>query len=143
MLQLKAFVERSPDMKETSTLLQEDIHLPEISVLTAGVGTLTMPERENEHDVYDAGNVAGRQNQAVADQRVEHTVMSKTTSIGSRRGLKQEEDGVEGSASDKISEWVEHDESGVYITLVSHPNGRRDLKRVRFRCVHFLLWTLQ
>ena len=138
MLQLKAFAERSPDMTQTSTLLQGDIRLPEISVLTAGVGTLTMPERENVHDVYDAGNVTDRHNQAVADQSVEHTVMSNTASIGTRRGLKQEEDSPEGSASGKISEWVEHDESGVYITLVSHPNGRRDLKRVRFRCVHFL-----
>ena len=30
-------------------------------------------------------------------------------------------------------EWVEQDEQGVYITLVSLPGGARDLKRVRFR----------
>ncbi|XP_021738278.1 protein Brevis radix-like 2 [Chenopodium quinoa] len=29
-------------------------------------------------------------------------------------------------------EWVEQDEPGVYITLVSMPNGIKDLKRVRF-----------
>lgn len=30
------------------------------------------------------------------------------------------------------SEWVEQDEPGVYITLVSMPGGIKDLKRVRF-----------
>jgi len=30
-------------------------------------------------------------------------------------------------------EWVEQDEPGVYITLVSLPGGAKDLKRVRFR----------
>lgn len=32
-------------------------------------------------------------------------------------------------------EWVEQDEPGVYITLVSFPGGVKDLKRVRFRYV--------
>lgn len=32
-------------------------------------------------------------------------------------------------------EWVEQDEPGVYITLVSLPGGVKDLKRVRFRYV--------
>lgn len=32
-------------------------------------------------------------------------------------------------------EWVEQDEPGVYITLVSLPGGAKDLKRVRFRYV--------
>lgn len=30
-------------------------------------------------------------------------------------------------------EWVEQDETGVYITLVALPGGLKDLKRVRFR----------
>ena len=33
------------------------------------------------------------------------------------------------------AEWVEQDEPGVYITLVSLPGGVKDLKRVRFRYV--------
>lgn len=32
-----------------------------------------------------------------------------------------------------VSEWVEQDEPGVYITLTSLPGGGKDLKRVRFR----------
>lgn len=35
-------------------------------------------------------------------------------------------------------EWVEQDEPGVYITLVSLPGGVKDLKRVRFRYVYVL-----
>jgi hypothetical protein len=34
-------------------------------------------------------------------------------------------------------EWVEQDEPGVYITLVSLPTGVKDLKRVGFRHVSF------
>lgn len=34
-----------------------------------------------------------------------------------------------------VDEWVEQDEPGVYITLVSLPGGAKDLKRVRFRYV--------
>ena len=37
------------------------------------------------------------------------------------------------------SEWVEQDEPGVYITLVSMPGGIKDLKRVRFR--YFFLFS--
>lgn len=33
------------------------------------------------------------------------------------------------------TEWVEQDEPGVYITLISLPGGAKDLKRVRFRYV--------
>ena len=34
-------------------------------------------------------------------------------------------------------EWVEQDEPGVYITLVSLPGGVKDLKHVRFRYALF------
>ena len=37
------------------------------------------------------------------------------------------------SESRNETEWVEQDESGVYITLTSLPGGVIDLKRVRFR----------
>lgn len=37
------------------------------------------------------------------------------------------------NASDMETEWVEEDEPGVYITLRALPNGRRELRRVRFR----------
>lgn len=34
------------------------------------------------------------------------------------------------------AEWVEHDETGVYITLSSLPGGGKEIKRVRFRYRH-------
>lgn len=37
------------------------------------------------------------------------------------------------NASDLESEWVEQDEAGVYITIRALPDGRRELRRVRFR----------
>ncbi|XP_016454759.1 protein Brevis radix-like 4 [Nicotiana tabacum] len=49
------------------------------------------------------------------------------------------------NASDLETEWVEQDEPGVYITIQALPNGRRELKRVRFSRekfgeVHARLW---
>lgn len=41
------------------------------------------------------------------------------------------------NASDLESEWVEQDEPGVYITIRALPDGRRELRRVRFRLVSF------
>lgn len=40
------------------------------------------------------------------------------------------------NASDLESEWVEQDEPGVYITIRALPDGRRELRRVRFRLTH-------
>nr|GMC61548.1 protein Brevis radix-like 4 [Ipomoea batatas] len=37
------------------------------------------------------------------------------------------------NASDLESEWVEQDEAGVYITIRALPDGKRELRRVRFR----------
>ncbi|PIN19852.1 hypothetical protein CDL12_07475 [Handroanthus impetiginosus] len=49
------------------------------------------------------------------------------------------------NASDLESEWVEQDEPGVYITIRALPDGRRELKRVRFSRekfgeIHARLW---
>ncbi|KAG5596005.1 hypothetical protein H5410_037237 [Solanum commersonii] len=49
------------------------------------------------------------------------------------------------NASDLETEWVEQDEPGVYITIRALPDGRRELKRVRFSRekfgeVHARLW---
>lgn len=38
------------------------------------------------------------------------------------------------------AEWVEQDETGVYITLTALPGGVKDLKRVRFRYVEHLFY---
>ncbi|XP_073279163.1 protein Brevis radix-like 4 [Primulina huaijiensis] len=34
---------------------------------------------------------------------------------------------------DSVSEWVEQDEPGVYVTIRAIPDGRRELRRIRFR----------
>lgn len=39
------------------------------------------------------------------------------------------------NASDLETEWVEQDEPGVYITIRALPDGKRELRRVRFRLV--------
>ncbi|XP_075474895.1 protein Brevis radix-like 4 [Primulina tabacum] len=39
---------------------------------------------------------------------------------------------------DSVSEWVEQDEPGVYITIRAIPDGRRELRRIRFRREKFM-----
>lgn len=46
--------------------------------------------------------------------------------------VSSEDTGQEATKASR-DEWVEHDEPGVYITLISLPNGQKGLKRVRFR----------
>lgn len=45
----------------------------------------------------------------------------------------QSEDFSVSNASDLETEWIEQDESGVYITIRSLPGGSRELRRIRFR----------
>lgn len=58
-----------------------------------------------------------------------HTDMtqSEVTARNKNRATKAE--------TTNVDEWVEQDEPGVYITLVTLPGGLKDLKRVRFRYV--------
>lgn len=122
------------------------------SVPSAGFDdAVTMLKREQGHtkvpksDLRDSGNGSVRHPVAVNKIKVpsssvvgEQTAYGTSANLGSTdvaQSLNHEEDGSrDGSASEQnpLSEWVEQDESGVYITLVALPDGGRDLKRVRF-----------
>ena len=147
MLQLKAFVNRLPEGQQMVSGAEAQNQLPNgvqlssaqgdldlrknFNASTADVEAITTPKREDAQrdDVHTRENHHLDKLAAVDEQNV----------MGIAGALKQEEDGIiDRSGGDRSSEWVEQDESGVYITLVSLPNGGRDLKRVRFRCVHFL-----
>ncbi|VFQ96464.1 unnamed protein product [Cuscuta campestris] len=54
-----------------------------------------------------------------------------TTTTSTSRDADRSEFSIS-NASDLESEWVEQDEPGVYITIRALPNGRRELRRVRF-----------
>ncbi|XP_050232382.1 PH, RCC1 and FYVE domains-containing protein 1-like [Mercurialis annua] len=88
---------------------------------------LNSPTSYHESDSNESSNsviptlFSTAANQALSHPEVAHL---ETTTRSKNRTAK-----VEPSHGD---EWVEHDEPGVYITLVSLPGGAKDLKRVRF-----------
>lgn len=53
-------------------------------------------------------------------------------SVRTSEGDQSEEDFSVSNASDLETEWIEQDESGVYITIRSLPGGSRELRRIRF-----------
>ncbi|CAI9100677.1 OLC1v1037826C1 [Oldenlandia corymbosa var. corymbosa] len=58
---------------------------------------------------------------------------SSTMRTSSSRDADRSGDISISNASDLETEWVEQDEPGVYITIRALPDGRRELRRVRFR----------
>lgn len=84
----------------------------------------------------------------------EHGQMQSSTAGMSSMGARVETSSVEASrtttssrdensisisnVSDQETEWVEEDEPGVHITIRALPDGSRELRRVRFRCVNIV-----
>jgi hypothetical protein len=142
MFQLKAFVNILPEDRGTDSISEAQHQLFNGVQLASAQGNLNLlkssrisiadfDREDSQADDFHASknHVSGGHNNGA------QTVVGITTNRGTAEDLKHEQDGViENSRGNRVSEWVEQDESGVYITLVSLPNGGRDLKRVRFRC---------
>ncbi|GFP79496.1 protein brevis radix-like 4 [Phtheirospermum japonicum] len=92
---------------------------------------LSMHSRSN-YDSYGVGSTPKLS--SISGAKTE-TSSSMTTTSSSR-----DVDEISiSNASYLESEWVEEDEPGVYITIRALPDGRRELRRVRFRSVFILL----
>ncbi|KAL6554924.1 hypothetical protein OROGR_006182 [Orobanche gracilis] len=57
---------------------------------------------------------------------------TSSTTTSSSRGADRSGEISISNASDSETEWVEQDEPGVYITMRALPDGRKEIKRVRF-----------
>lgn len=150
--QLKALAEKFPDAYQKTrlpmpdaqlfppngvqlSLTHGDPHLPKSGISNSGVNTVLISKREHGHITNGAArhSTAFDRMATPACESGEQTVFGITASLGTTEGQKQDEGGVmdgSGYEQDTVTEWVDQD--GVYITLVSLPNGGRDLKRVRF-----------
>lgn len=155
LLQLKALAEKFPDAYQKTrlpmpdaqlfppngvqlSLTHGDPHLPKSGISNSGVNTVLISKREHGHITNGAArhSTAFDRMATPACESGEQTVFGITASLGTTEGQKQDEGGVmdgSGYEQETVTEWVDQD--GVYITLVSLPNGGRDLKRVRFRYV--------
>lgn len=149
--QLKALAEKFPDAYQKTRLSIPDAQqFPPNGVQlspsredscfgnsTSGVNSVVIPNRERGHITNGAARHSAVFDRMAppASEGGEQTVFGMTGSFGATGNLKQGEGGAmdgSGYEHDTVAEWVDQDESGVYITLVSLPNGGRDLKRVRF-----------
>eukprot|EP00250_Pteridium_aquilinum_P035563 c9662_g1_i1 orf=350-3007(+) len=167
--QLKALADKFPDAYQNIRLpmpdahhfppngmqlcpAEGDSHLPNISISNSGVDTVAMSKREHGHIANGTARHPAAFDRMAPSVSIagEQSVFGITASTGTSGGLKQEEGEVidkSGHEQETVTEWVDQDESGVYITLVSLPSGGRDLKRVRFSRRRFterqaeLWWT--
>ncbi|KAK4746823.1 hypothetical protein SAY87_025860 [Trapa incisa] len=70
---------------------------------------------------------------SISGAKTETSSMDASMRSSSSRGADRSREFSLSNASDLENEWVEQDEPGVYITIRALPDGKRELRRVRFR----------
>ncbi|KAL8456622.1 hypothetical protein ACS0TY_034742 [Phlomoides rotata] len=95
---------------------------------------------------YDSCGVASTPKlSSISAAKTETSSMDASMRTSSSRDADRSGEISISNASDLESEWVEQDEPGVYITIRALPDGRRELRRVRFSRekfgeIHAKLW---
>ncbi|XP_051131762.1 protein Brevis radix-like 4 [Andrographis paniculata] len=101
----------------------------------------------NSRSNYDSCGIAStpKLSNISGGTKTETSSMNASMRTSSSRDADRSEDISVSNASDLESEWVEQDEPGVYITIRALPDGKRELRRVRFSReqfgeIHAKLW---
>lgn len=94
----------------------------------ASVERLNIHASSLESDFTGSNNQLLSNGSSTVNSRIAGHNKPSQSDASSRNGSRTKE-----SESRGENEWVEQDETGVYITLTSLPGGVIDLKRVRFR----------
>lgn len=100
----------------------------------------------NSRSNYDSCGVASTPKlSSISGAKTEVSSMDASMRTSSSRDADRSGEISISNASDLESEWVEQDEPGVYITIRALPDGRRELRRVRFSRekfgeIHAKLW---
>ncbi|KAH6779128.1 BREVIS RADIX-like 4 [Perilla frutescens var. hirtella] len=100
----------------------------------------------NSRSNYDSCGVASTPKlSSISGAKTEVSSMDASMRTSSSRDADRSGDISISNASDLETEWVEQDEPGVYITIRALPDGRRELRRVRFSRekfgeIHARLW---
>ncbi|KAK6147633.1 hypothetical protein DH2020_018545 [Rehmannia glutinosa] len=95
---------------------------------------------------YDSCGVASTPKlSSISGAKTETSSMDASMRTSSSRDADRSGEISISNASDLENEWVEQDEPGVYITIRALPDGRRELRRVRFSRekfgeIHARLW---
>lgn len=163
--QLKALADKFPDAYQNTTMRIPDPHdsprstaqLPLVQGDPHAVKSTSNPHADagvNSNRAH--GHITNGAARHFANDRLaqlssvagEQAVFGLTGSSGTTGGMKQEDGGLMDTPEQaSVTEWVDQDELGVYVTLVALPSGGRDLKRVRFSRRRFtekqaeLWWT--
>lgn len=113
---------KSPPTGSFSPSPPSDVSTAAIEHLSSPI-TFHEPHSNGTHSLAPSNGLSNCSSQISSHLGVEH---SEATGSYKKRTEAEPSNGTE---------WVEQDEPGVYITLMSLPGGVKDLKRVRFRYV--------
>lgn len=113
----------SPSFGPYNYSLTQDFSTAPIDVLD---GTMACHELDSKGS---NGLVISNGSSTISNNNLSHTEMVHPETTGRSKTRAAKSEPTHGD------EWVEQDEPGVYITLISLPGGAKDLKRVRFRYV--------
>lgn len=101
-------------------------------------------QSKHSHSNYDACGVASTPKLSSNSGAKTETSSSDASIItSSSRDVDRSGERSISNASELESEWVEQDEPGVYITIKALPDGKRELRRVRFGLVSTFLAFLE
>lgn len=101
-------------------------------------------QSKHSHSNYDAGCVASNPKlSSITGAKTDTSSADASIRTSSSRDIDRSGELSISNGSDLESEWVEQDEPGVYITIKALPDGKRELRRVRFRLVSTFLAFLE
>lgn len=104
----------------------------------------TRPSTKHSQSNYDACCVASTPKlSSISGAKTETSSADASIKTSSSRDFDRSGEKSISNASDLESEWVEQDEPGVYITIRALPDGKRELRRVRFRLISNFLAFLE
>lgn len=93
----------------------------------------------HSHHTFDTNGVASTPKlSSISGTKTETSSVDASMRTSSSRDADRSGDISISNASDLETEWVEQDEPGVYITIRALADGRRELRRVRFRLAFVL-----
>ncbi|GBG59421.1 hypothetical protein CBR_g38446 [Chara braunii] len=120
-------VSRSSDGNETTRSLDRTVRRDDVTRSSHNLPLLSIPGPNHGTSLSNGGGASTPQASGSANAGGSHTGRQGHSHSGSGGG-----GAVSGSGRSQEREWVEQVEPGVYITLLAHPSGGNELRRIRF-----------
>ncbi|KAL7136823.1 hypothetical protein ABFS83_10G055700 [Erythranthe nasuta] len=149
-LNLQAFpIPTTPRSEDTESITSSKMESVQDSPVTPPLGRepplRTLINRPMGYSSSDSLDLQSMHSHSASTPKLSSICGGKTETSSSMDASDRSGEISISNASDLESEWVEQDEPGVYITVRALPDGRRELRRVRFSRekfgeIHAKLW---